>query len=261
MPAASEQKTQWSVTDKAAYFAGRPPFCTGRISIQNRSTEKLKIKGLVVTGIGPKSARGTDEHELQVFAKAQPQESVTVPAQLVVPPQTPPGRYTGEILAGSQRVRVTLDVLESWDLVAQPGRISLKVRTGERPVRNVILTNQGNMPYTLRRTAFAPLHDQDGIHRSFFLTLKNFGKDGYETVLNEFSRELSETEVEPATVRILTDLKAIAPGATERIEAQFSFRGLKKHRLYAGKLQFENAEIILDVECIESPDMSQGGKK
>ena len=66
---------------------------------------------------------------------------------------------------------------------------------------------------------------------------------------------------EPATVRILTDLKAIAPGATERIEAQFSFIGLKKHRLYAGKLQFENAKIILDVECTESPDMSKGGKK
>src|SRR6266511_996745 len=130
MPAASEQETQWSVKDKAAYFAGRPPFCTGRISIQNRSTEKLKIKGLAITGIGAKSARGTDEHELQVFAKAQPHESVTVPAQVVLPPQTPPGRYTGEILAGRQRVRVTVDVLESWDLVAQPGRISLKVRAG-----------------------------------------------------------------------------------------------------------------------------------
>ena len=52
-----------------------------------------------------------------------------------------------------------------------------------------------------------------------------------------------------------------APGATERIEAQFSFIGLKKHRLYAGKLQFENAKIILDVECTESPDVSQRRKK
>ena len=247
--------------DDELFFCGQPPFCVGQIDIRNHTVERLKIKRLPIAGLDLQTWRGTALNELEVFARLEPGETQTLPAQLLVHPQTKPGTYSGSVRYGETERRVIVEVLESWNLTVAPNRLSLKVRYGERLSRTVLIRNIGNMPYTLRRANFLPLFQKGGLHTSIFEALKAGGPEGYEKVLDEFMRRMSEKEVESAKIRIISEQSVIEPGSSAQAELEITLPAeLKKNHLYLGHVSFENAELAIDLEVLNHTVTAKGAK-
>jgi hypothetical protein len=253
-------RKEWMSGD-ALFFCGQPPFCLGQIDIRNHSAERLKIKRLPISGLDLQTWRGTELNEVRVFARLEPGESQTLPAQLLVHPQTKPGTYSGSVRYGETERRVVVEVLESWNLTVAPNRLSLKIRHGEPLSRTVLIRNIGNMPYTLRRANFLPLFQNGGVHTSIFEALKAGGPEGYEKVLDEFMRRMSEKEMESAKIRISSERPVIEPGSSVEAELEITLPAeLKRNHLYLGHVSFENAELVIDLEVLNGTVAAKGAE-
>jgi hypothetical protein len=253
-------KREWMPGDEL-FFCGQPPFCLGQIDLRNHTAEKVKIKRLPISGLDLQTLRGTELNELRVFARLEPGESQVLPAQLLVHPQTKPGTYSGTVRFGDTERPVIVEVLESWDLAVAPNRVSLKVRNGERLSRTIVIRNVGNMPYTLRRASFLRLFQEGGVHTSIFEALKAGGREGYEKVLDEFMKRMSEKEVEPAKIRISSEHSVIEPGSSVQAELEITLPAeLKRNHLYLGHVSFENAELVIDLEVLNGTVAAKGAE-
>lgn len=264
MPAVTGD-VSWSIQGEKLHLIGKPSLCVGEISVRNLSAEKIRLKRIPLASSRMSGPSEISVSHLRVFGILPPGAAMQVPVQLPIPPQTPPGRYAAEAVIGGARKSVTIDVLESWDLAINPGEISLKLHPGERARRPVLLTNRGNMPYTLHRAAFAPLQDKDGTHRNIFLSLRHAtAEPDYEAVLNDFVKRMQDTEVEPARIGILSDGRSLLPGETRDFEIEISLpEDLKRNRRYSGKATFENARLLLDIEVLgnSTPDNGENKKE
>jgi len=253
-PAAEPTRQPWVILGSHLHFIGKPTLCLGHVHLRNQSPEELRIKRIPFAAPKLTGPADVPVSHVQVSARLLPGVSLQAPSRLLIPPQTPPGRYTAEVLAGNVRKPVTVDVLESWDLAIIPRGFSLKLHAGERPVCTVQLTNRGNMPWDLRRAALAPLDEKDGINRNVFQSLKNAHGAGYETVLNDFVKRLQESEVGPAKIKILCEADVLEPGETQELKLEISLPdNLRKNRHYSGEISFENARLALDMEVLENP--------
>lgn len=241
----------WVVLEDRLQFLGKPTLCLGHLHLHNRSDEKVRIKRIPLVESRLTGPADVSVSHLQLLARLLPGTELQVRAQVLIPPHTPPGRYTAEALVGNIRKPVAIDVLESWDLAILPASLSLKPHLGERPVLTVQLTNRGNMPWNIPRAAFAPLEGGDGIHHNIFLSLTKTREPTFEAVLNDFVKRTRENEVEPAKVKILSDADVLAPGETRELQLEISLPdSIKKNRRYRGVVQFDNAALQLNIEVI-----------
>lgn len=249
----------WTIPDESLHLIGKPGQCFGQVNVCNRSSQKVRIKRLPLAEPGLRGPGKVPVTELQLFARIPPGATAQVQAHLPIPPHTPPGRYTGEVVVGDVTRRAIVDVLESWELGILPAEISLKLQAGNgdaapEPVKRLIqLINRGNMPWSLRRSALASLEEEDGVHRNVFQSFTQTEGDDYQTVLNDFVRRMRETEVEPARIRFLGDADVIQPGDTRNLEIEIAPpKNLKRNRRYTGSASFENAVLFLDIEIVKN---------
>lgn len=243
----------WVILGDRLQFLGKPTLCLGHVHLQNQSPEKVRIKKIPLVASKLTGPTEVSVSHLQLFARLLPGTALQATAQVLIPPDTPPGRYTAEALVGNVRKPVAVDVLESWDLAIIPAELSLKFDLGERLVRTVQLTNRGNMPWNLHRAAFATLQEVDGVHRNIFLSLKETPEPSYEKVLNNFVKRMRDTEVEPAKIKILSKTDVLRPGESQELRLEISLPdNLKKNRRYSGGVSFENASLLLNIEVLEN---------
>jgi hypothetical protein len=140
-----------------------------------------------------------------------------------------------------------------------PENLSIKLLPGEKMVRSVHVTNEGNMPYALHRAVFAPLQEKDGLHRAIYTALMEASSQGSDKTLDAFVRELGNREVKPLTVKVKSGGRVLNPGASSRLELEFEgTESLKRHCLYTGSVQFENSNLSFDIEIVDQ--MATAGK-
>jgi hypothetical protein len=241
----------WVILGDRLQFLGKPAQCLGHVHLHNRSAGKVRIKRIPLVDSKLTGPAEISVSHLQLFARLLPGTALQAPAQVSIPPHTPPGRYTADALVGNVRKPVTIEVLESWDLAVLPAELGLKLQLGERVVRTVQLTNRGNMPWNIPHAAFAPLEGGDGIHHNIFLALTKTKEPTFEGVLNDFVKRMRDNEVEPAKVKILSDTEVLPPGGTLELQLEISFPdNIKKNRRYSGTVQFDNARLRLDIEVL-----------
>jgi hypothetical protein len=232
-------------------FLGKPTQCLGHVHLHNRSDEKVRIKEIPLVEPRLRGPADVSAKHLRVSASLLPGAALQARAQLQIPPHTPPGRYTAEVLVGNVRTPVTIDVLESWDLAINPTRLELKLHLGDRPTCLVHLTNRGNMPWNFPRAALAPLEERDAIHPNIFLSLTKTAEPTFEGVLNDFVKRMRMSEVEPAKVKILSETDVLPPGETQELQLEISLpANVKKNRRYGGVVHFDNAALRLDIEVL-----------
>jgi hypothetical protein len=248
----------WELVEKATHFTGRPPFCTAQLEFLSRSSEKIKIKRLPLSGVDIQAPNGLPLTVVDVSVKLAPGAREMVSTQLAVHPQTPPGSYYGELGYGEQRRPVTIEVLPLWQLHIAPAGLSFKLKAGEIATQTHWFTNKGNMTCILRKATFAPLAENGGIHRALFRALKAVGDEGYEPVLNHFASELQKTEVEPATVKIRGDT-TLKPGECKQLTLEYHFpMDLRRNHIYRGSVSFENTHVRFDLEVSGNKETSDG---
>jgi hypothetical protein len=243
----------WGIVGDELHLLGTPMLCLGYVRLQNQSAEKVRIKRIPLAASKLTGPVDVPVSHLQLFARLLPGAALQAPVRLLIPPQTPPGKYSAEALVGNVRKSVIVDVLESRDLRIIPEDFHLKLHAHERAVRTVQLTNHGNMPWRLRQAALVPLVERDGVHRNISLSLRNTREPAYENVLNDFVKRMQDTEVGPAKIKIVSDADVLGPGESQNLELDISLPdNLKKNRRYTGKMFFENARLLLDIEILEN---------
>src|SRR5690349_1773310 len=83
--------------DTRLRFSGPPKSLTGTIPLVNTGSEKQKIRSVAVKSDKLLGAGRLPLREIAFYARLYGGEQVSVPATLVLDPQTPPGSYDLEL--------------------------------------------------------------------------------------------------------------------------------------------------------------------
>ena len=251
-------------------FSGKPPFIQGIVNLINSSAERVKVRSVVIEGSGIESYRarrlhGTPEQmaegqqrdllQVKFFQGIGPFDQANVPAQLTIDKFTPPGEYEAQVSFGDQQARALIFVLENHDLRLIPERITIREVPGKSITRSIYVTNEGNVPFSTRRAAFAPLQALNMLHRSLAIALNEEGDKGYEKVLDRLASELADAEVQPAKVKINIQDQEILPGETKPVELTIQLPAdLKRKRVYTSRIKFRNARLAVEVDINDTPE-------
>jgi len=254
------------------FFSGRPPFIRGTVSLLNRSAERVRVRSMMLGAAGLTSYRGRgsaptreqtpkgqqpDLLEIRPSKQIGPFEQASVPAYVRIDRFTPPGEYEAQVRFRDQQVQAVIFVQESHRLDLVPDRITVAAAAGETIIRRVAITNDGNVPFSTRKAAFAPLEALGMLHRSLAIALTQAGHEGHVKFLDRFVKELADNEVPAAKVRLEIQDQEIAPGETKLVELSIKLPAdLKKKRSYTSRMSFREKKLAVEVNVNGSADQT-----
>jgi hypothetical protein len=250
------------------FFSGAPPFIRGTVSLVNHSEELVRVRSLVLgaAGLAPYRGRGAASHraaaapalEVRPSRQIRPLEEARVAAYVRIDRFTPPGEYEARLRVGDQEAPAVVFVQESHRVDVVPDRITLSASAGQTIVRRVAVTNDGNVPFSTRRAALAPLEALGALHRSLALALTEAGHEGHGKFLDRFVRELADHEVAPAKVKLDVSDQEIAPGETKVVEVSIRLPAeLKRRRSYTSRIRFADTTLAVEVNVEGSGEPTQ----
>lgn len=240
------------------FFSGRPPFLRGTVGLINHSEERVRVRSLVLAGAGLVSYRERDGGapraaaapplEVRPSRQMRPLEEARVAAYVRIDRFTPPGEYEARLRLGDQEAPAVVFVQESHRVDLVPDRITLSASAGQTVVRRVAVTNEGNVPFSTRRAALAPLEALGALHRSLAVALTEAGHEGHGKFLDRFVRELADHEVAPAKVKLDVSDQEIAPGETKVVEVSIRLPAeLRRRRSYTSRIRFAAKSLVVEV--------------
>lgn len=274
MDRAAESARACSLGPGPFFFSGRPPFIRGMVSVHNRSDERVRVRSMTLgaAGLAPYHGRGAgaarepangpaadvpSDLEIRPSRRVGPFERASVPAYVRIDRFTAPGEYEARVRFGDQHAPAVIVVQESHRLDLVPDRITVTAAAGETIVRRVAITNQGNVPFSTRKAALAPLEALGMLHRSLAIALTEAGHDGHAKFLDRFVRELADHEVPPAKVKVEIQDQEIAPGETKLVELSIRLPAdLKRRRSYTSRIDFREKRLAVEVNVEGSADQS-----
>jgi hypothetical protein len=217
-------------------LVGTPPRLSGRVTLANRSAEKLKVKTLDLRLTGARDPESSRIFPLQLSARVAPGASASFTAQAVVDETMPPGTYQAEVdLAGEWRTAV-LQVLERREFSVAPELFELAAAPGESVTHPAVIANAGNVPATLPKVALAGLGEDGALHSLFHVAMSQRGREGHVAALDAYAALLAEAEVDAVKVLLGEAVGAtLAPGEARAVQLTFELPArLARHRLYRG---------------------------
>src|SRR5438552_17051800 len=131
--------------DTRLRFSGPPKALTGTIPLVNTGSEKQKVRSLAVNSEKLRGAARLPLREFPFFARLYGGEQASVPATLVLDPQTPPGAYDLELTVGARTLAATAYVSEVVDLRLDPAEITILAGKDTSYVRTLVVENAGNV--------------------------------------------------------------------------------------------------------------------
>ena len=148
-----------SADEAPVVLAGPPRALRGRIDIRNPGDQTVVLRSLVFKGAsGALTAEGM-RHRLNTVV-LRPTQGRTVPLKIAVDPATPPGEYTVDLELGGATRHAVLHVAEDFDLTVQPSEIVVENRPGEVQTKQLIVTNDGNVPFMVGEIGDIVLEDE-----------------------------------------------------------------------------------------------------
>jgi hypothetical protein len=226
-------------------LVGPPPRLSGRVTVANRGTDKLKVKALDLR-LKKAPAR---TFALQLAARVAPGASTAFTAQAVVDETMPPGAYEAEVdLDGEPRPAV-LHVLERRELSVNPETFDVVGAPGESVTHPAVIANSGNLDVTLPKVTLAAIGEDGALQSLFHVAMAQRGRDGHVPALDAYAALLSESEVEPVKVLFGDAAGAtLAPGETRAVQLTFELPArLARHRFYRGAFLIGRTRCMLEL--------------
>jgi hypothetical protein len=146
-------------------------------------------------------------------------QSRPVPVALALPPGTPPGTYQAELDVEGERRSVVMYVTEDVSLSIEPSRIVLPNHAGEKVKRQVVFTNEGNVPLTVKSIGPVVLDDELAHCRALRGALADVGDtmkdlDDFLVALGRRYKKIYETLV----LRVQNESVTVHPGETQAVD-------------------------------------------
>jgi hypothetical protein len=176
-----------------------------------------------------------------------------VPLKIAVDPATPPGEYTVDLeLAGGTRQAV-LHVAEDFDLSVQPTEIVVENRPGEVQSKQLIVTNDGNVPFIVGEIGDVVLEDELIFCRAGRIAVEPWA-DRLDARLEDLVVDIikaARDESGRATNMVVHNAAGevqVAPGQTVTVPLEVTVpEGLHRNSRYQGVTPLFTADLVFNV--------------
>jgi hypothetical protein len=250
----------WRLGPGPFIFSGVPPLCVGDVDLINESDDKVRVRRIPVVGHMEQKVSSLGLGEVRVATPLLPRRRTRARAFFRVDPFMPPGTYKADLSSGGQQEAVVVHVWEKRSLRIDPGEIRLHGTAGDVVTSLVVVTNQGNVPETLREIALVFLEERNWLGRSaVFAMRETTAEDGHQAYLDRFLHELKDSLARPARVNLRSEIAELQPGETREIELDITLpTELMKGRMYFGSTKFMSSRLIFKVECTGANSSTTG---
>lgn len=194
---------------------GPPTNLKGNIRLSNKEDQAVFIKEFSVThSEDTKSkARQALPSTFRLNAFLKPGEQKNQVAFHEMHPQTPPGVYESTINIGGRERRLRLVVQENIKIDITPSVINfLGVVPGQTYNKELLLTNSGNVPFTIPDIKHNTVLDFDYICRALSKAIREKGDQGIEATLDEVTKDIHDEMAGWVDVKIDEAGTTVDPG-------------------------------------------------
>jgi hypothetical protein len=232
--------------DTRLHFSGPPARLTGSIPLVNDGPDKQKIRSVAVSSAKLLGAARLPLREIPFHARLYGGDQVSVPATIMLDPQTPPGSYDFELTLGARTLAATAYVTEVVDLRLDPVDITILAGATNSYTRRLVVENAGNVALPTGGQCDAPIFDSFDLVSSFLVGLSKGDRQSAESMAKSFLNEWAGL----AAGTLVTKRKAmvLAPGQKLAVDVEFQLPAdLKPLRHYHANLQLYNANLSVDI--------------
>lgn len=163
-------------------------------------------------------------------------QSRPVPLALALDPSTPPGTYHAELDVDGEQRSVVMHVTEDVALSIVPDELVITHRTSGKIQKRVVLTNDGNVPLTVKSIGVVVLDEELAHCRALRGALADVGDtmktlDDFAVALGRRYRAVYETLV----LKVQNDEVTVAPGETKAIDVTIALpEKMERRARYTG---------------------------
>jgi hypothetical protein len=232
--------------DTRLRFSGPPKSLTGTIPLVNTGSEKQKIRSVAVKSDKLLGAARLPLREIAFYARLYGGEQVSVPATLVLDPQTPPGSYDLELTVGARTLAATANVSEVVDLRLDPVDVTILAGSATSYTRTLVVENAGNVSLPTGAQCEAPIFDSFDLVSTFLIGLNKGDRQSAESMTKAFLNEWAN--LKGGTLVTKRKAMVLAPGQKLAVDIEFHLPAdLKPLRHYRANLQLYNAVLSVDI--------------
>lgn len=225
---ASRKSTLMPDAAQPLVLVGPPRDIRGEFRVQNSTERKIIVRQpLLKTAAAPRARTAAREKPATVPEIAlalrrivvRPGQSRPVAVALALDPRTPPGTYNADLDIDGQQRNVILHVTEDVALSIAPQELVIANRSGERVRKRVVLTNEGNVPITVRPIGVVVLDEELAHCRALRGALEDVGEtmqnlDDFAVALGRRYRAIYQT----LALRVQSPEVTIPPGETQAVD-------------------------------------------
>ena len=245
--------------DTRLVFHGPPQRLTGTIPLINTSTDKQKLRKLVVDAGELQGVAQLPLREFPFSARLYPGEQASVPGIIALDPQTPPGTYEIEVTLGDKSLPATVYVTEVVDFQIEPTELTILAGSAKSYTRKFIFQNLGNTDIQTGGRCEAPLFDSFDMLSSFLMGLHKADKSCAEDMVRGFLSEWAE--VQAGTMVMTRESMTLRPGDKVVVDVEFHLPpDLKPFRSYRANMQLYNATLAAVIYTTSKTGHQAGSK-
>jgi hypothetical protein len=235
---------------KPLVLVGTPRGMRGELRLQNPTGRKIIVQHPVVrtaAAAATEMAAALPETELVLRRIiVRPGQSRHVPVALTLDPRTPPGTYEAQLDVDGEQRNVIMHVTEDVALSISPQPLVIPNRPKEKVQKQVVFTNEGNVPITVKSIGTVVLDDEMAHCRAMRGALTDVGDtmedmDDYIAALGKRYRKIYETLV----LKVQNDEITIDPGETRALELNITVPDkLEKRSRYSGYAAIATSNLV-----------------
>ncbi len=242
-------------------LTGRPAFLKGHLTLENHTGDTVFVRDLPIKSKN-RSLQNPAE-SLQVNTAMQPGEVRNQKVVLALDPRTPPGTYNFQMPIGGRDRSVRVVVQENLAIKINPAKVHLTgVAPGMTHVREIQLSNVGNLPFMVPSIRHNTMLDMDLFCRNFALATRKKAKEGFEAWADALIEGIGEDLADWVEIQIRESGQVVQPGQTISLHVTFTLpKDIDPGRSYEGNIRIHDRSLSYYIFAAPSADKPAAPEK
>ena len=224
-------------------LTGRPAFLKGHLTLENHTGDTVFVRDLPIKSQS-RSLQNPAE-SLQVNTAMQPGEVRSQKVLLSLDSRTPPGTYHFQMPIGGRDRAVRVVVQENLAIKINPTKVHLTgVAPGMTHIREIQLSNVGNLPFMVPSIRHNTMLDMDLFCRNFALATRKKAKEGFEVWADALIEGIGEDLADWVDIQIRESGQVVQPGQTISLHVTFTLpKDIDPGRSYEGNIRIHDRSL------------------
>jgi hypothetical protein len=230
MPPPDRPKALLPDASEPLVLIGPPRGVRGEFRVQNPTEQKIVVKQPLLkrAAAAPRGKSAAAKAALSALPAeslslrrivVRPGQSRPVPISLALDPTNPPGTYQAELDVEGELRTVVMHVTEDVTFAITPNELVLPNHAGEKVQKQVVFTNHGNVPLSIRNIGTVVLDEELAHCRALRGALDEVGDtmknlDDFLVALGKRYKAIYATLV----LKVQNEKVTVAPGETRALE-------------------------------------------